>query len=1429
MKKILGLDIGTNSIGWAFIENDLSEQKGSIIGIGSRIIPMEGREKDFEAGISVSKAADRRLARSARRLLQRYRLRRERLIKTLKILGWVPESFPEKLKNLEKFNINDYLPFSDETINEAKQIFNDESIPGDWLIYYVRTKALTEKISLHELSRVIYHFNQRRGFKSSRKDKKSSEKESEEIKYPIREKNTEIFNIVEVNESDEKSKIGKIFIVKAENPLKTEVIGTLYRKVKPEWENTQVELELTKITSKAGEVRYEFRLPDRSDWEKMKLAIENDIDASGLFTGQYHFNRLLNDRNYRIKERILDRSYYAKEFEAIWQKQTEFYPELNDKLKIPEIADCLYSHNDSKRKELFSNSLLNLIKNDIIYYQRDLKSQKHLISVCRYEKKSDPSGNLYGVKVAPKSSPLFQQFRIWQDIQNIRIFRLEQLTPDNKIKYNIDESSVYITTKSLEKLYDLFDNKTDISTNDILKTISPDGKRLHETHRLNYPNERLFKGNETKSFFRKAFKKHNFIKEGEEIFNNLEKFELLWHTFYSLKDEKSIQSALIKNFNFPEELARHISLLKEFTNDYASYSTKALRKLLSLIRIGEYWNMENIDEGTKQRIEKIITGEFDENISVEVRNKIAKWEAENRPLNSIEMFSGLPLWLAAYVVYGRHSERENENKFDAADEIKPLEQNSLRNPVVEQITNETLAVIKDIWKQYGRPDEIHIELARDLKKNREEREKISNQVFKNQNERKRIVAILKELQNTNPDSPSDINRLQLWEETGNRTARESFPKFSKEPTKQEIEKYMLWGEQNHISPYTGCIIPLSRLFTSEYEIEHIIPRSRYFNDSFVNKTISEASVNSFKDNSTAMEMINEHGGREIEHKGKKFKLLTPDEYNQHIKSVFYGKWKKVNYFLKEEIPDDFITRQINDTRYIGRKLGELLFPIASDEVIFTIGSITSELKDKWGLNRVWKELLKPRFERLENITGERLIDFDADHNDIRFKKDYKRVDHRHHALDALIIAVTAREHIRYLNSLNSADEKDMINRKYHLVKSRVREFVLPWPTFTLDAKNSLSGLIVSHKNRVRVITKRPNYYSKWVFENDRWVKKLVPQQPGKSFSVRKSMFKEPLGKIQIAAYRDVTIKYALEVQFNYLTAYTSKTQPRIANKDLRDKVNILIKNCAFSLPELQKYVKANPIKDEEGKPALKITILEFKEYAAKRVSLDKSFDLKKIEKIPYSNQQDNRLVKILRAHLNEYNNNPNEAFSGEGLDILARKYGKPISKVTTYEEIGSKIQLNKKLVEADKGTNLFFVIYQNLADPTDRIIDSSSSLPFTGVIECIANGLPIAEEKPGYKKIILSPNDLVYVPEPDENIKSINWSDKKRIAERIYKVVSFTKYACFFVPHFIASPLVDTSELGSNNKSESSWDGQMIKKVFIKIKVDRLGNIKPEE
>ena len=1508
MKKIIGLDLGTNSIGWCLIETNIDEiqksitniKQGKILGMGSRIIPMDGDSMTkFESGNPESNAANRRNARGARRLLQRYRLRRSRLIKTLQLLGWMPDNFPINFEIIEKFNINDYIPFSEETKSEAYNLYKEvgavneeEKISTDWIIYYLRTKALSKKITLSELARILYHFNQRRGFKSSRKDNKADDK-TEEIKFPKYEKWIEVFSVSSVTELSVEKGIYtyRLSLVGAENTITAEK----KRKTKPDWEGKQIEFEVTKKTTKSGEISFTIAEPDRNDWENLKIAHENDLNASGLYVGEYYFHNLLKDKNYRIKQRIIDRKYYQEEINAIWDKQIEFYGnELRNNPKIANIAQTLYQHNVDKQKELCANELRHLIMNDIIYYQRSLKSQKHLIAECQYEKKNynDPvTGKQKGEKVTPKSSPIFQEFRIWQTIHNFKVLQKEQEI-NGKIKIDVDVTEQYLNIENKAKLFELLDSRALVSDKAILDELGFKRDRIEEkekvhSFKLNYPKDTDFKGNETKALFRKVFNKHKF--DGESVLNQFNNFNLLWHIVYSIKEEENILKAVNKHFNFPEELSKHISKLPEFKNEYAAFSAKALHKLLPLMRCGKYLNQNNIKLIINQRIEKIINGEVDENINIKTREEI-----EKRELKAISDFQGLPTFLACYIIYGRHSERENEEKFENISAflakfnvMKALPYNSLRNPIVEQITRESLSVVRDICKHYNLlPDEIHIELGRDLKKNNEERQKITENQTKNKIERERIVSILKELNIGNFQSISDIERFQLWKDTGGKIANEKFDglfksqketqpvqdklseyhklyfdhsDLNREPSKSDIERYKLWEEQNYISPYTGRMIPLGKLFTEEYQIEHIVPRARFFDDSFANKTICEAEVNQTKDRLLGMEFIEEKGGNEVQlSSGQKIKILTIDEYSAHIDRTFTGKKKR--QFKLSEVPEEFLTRQLNDTRYINRTVANLLYPIAKDDmgIVYTNGAITSTLKESWGLHKKWKELLKPRFERLEKITGEQLIDFSDKKNDIHFKKDFKRIDHRHHALDALIIACTDISHIKYLNTLEAFEsgKEDWSKYLYLLKRSnqkngerpKMREFDQPWSNFTVDTFEALQEIVVSHKNNKKLITSTVNKYKTWIEEENKFGYKYQETPTGDKYwvAVRKSMFAQPLGQIHLPNYKKaVSLSEAVKSQIFFVKAYAYKNQTdnwksinwRIAKSFIRKQIDKVIIKENFDEKAIIKHFLNNQIKDANGNNVELFDLMRFEKFASKRVSLDGSFTKDKIDKMPYSNHSNNWLTSLLKSHLLEYDNDPKKAFTGENLEMLYKKSPFPINKVTRKES-GEKMFVRGKFVEGDKGTNLFFVIEEEIKTG----IRNFSTPSLIEVVERLSAGLPIHDEKEGYKYIILSPNDLVYVPTIDE-IKSNSLVPEYINPDRIYKMVSCSGRQCFYVPNPFSSPIIQTEEAGAYNKSETSWSeigweriiennykhdkesGLMIKKYCIKLKIDRLGNI----
>lgn len=1494
MKKVLGLDIGTNSIGWAFIETNAYENpetlNGKILQLGSRIIPMDGDAMSkFESGNPESKAAGRRQARSARRLNQRYKLRRTRLIEALKILGWFPQSFPVDFKKLTNHNINKFLPFSDELKKEAAVFFGIENkkttkgesyeISEDWLIYFLKTKAIHAQVSLPELARILYHYNQRRGFKSSRKDNRIIE-ETTEIKYPITEKWVEIVTITSIEENGKgegKDKDYTFYELTCKTPT-IEFKAIKKRKTPLDWLYKNIEVEITKTTTKDQTVKYNIAEVDPKAWESRKAALEKDINKEDLFISEYYLKNIKNDRNYPVKQRIVDRKFYQNEFKKIWETQATWYnKEFNDKEKITAIADMFYTHNKEKNKELKTKDLLHLFFNDIIYYQRGLKSQKGLLANCQYENKLYKTKNgderKAGVTVTSKSSPCFQEFRIWQTIHNLRLLKKEEII-NGKLKLNIDVTNEYLTEENKEKLFELFDAAAEVSHDSILKLFGfkkdqvENGEKTF-AYKLNYPDDKNFQGNETKALFRKVFKKHGYELEGEKYIHDKVMLERLWHIVYSLPEERDMINALNnkKYFDLPEAVINHISKLPEFKSQYASLSSKAINKLLPLMRTGKYWQI-NFDKKTNERIHKIIDGEFDENISEKTRDEVKKLN-----LHSVQQFKGLPTYIATYIVYGRHSERANEEKYEAFDDLKIKElipYNSLRNPVVEKIIRETLTLVKDIWKndKLGRPDFIHVELGREMKNNNEDRKKISEANSKNRVEKERVASLIKELKypNFNENSISDLEKFRVWKDNGGTEGDEKFDELFKSNKAEfvkdaDIEKYRSWAEQNYRSPYSGKAIPLSELFTEKYQVDHIIPRSKFYDDSSSNKVVVESRLNDLKGNRLAIQFIEDSQGRELG-------VQSLEDYIKFVDEVFTNK-KKKRLLKSYEVPEDFVERQMNDTKYIARTVAQFLRPIAkgneTDEgVVYTSGSITSDLKGKWGLHKLWKEILKPRFERLEAILGEQLIFPSETHEgDYRFGKDYKRIDHRHHALDALVVACTSRSHIKYLNSLSSLsnDKKDiakynewakwkyLLNRRKQLEgkENGMTEFDTPWNTFYIDAKEAMESIVVSHKPFSKLVSKAINKYYKWKeVEPGKWERKIHLQEAPKDddkywVAVRQSLFGQPLGKIHLAEYKKgVDLKAAIKVQILFLNRkeYKWNTEDwRIAQSSIRKKIDALVRQYDGDEKKMLKYMKANPLFDSDGTKIEKLDLLQFKKYASKRVVIDESFTKDKINNMPFSELQKNWLTKLLREHLTEYNDDPKLAFKGEALEMLYRKSPFPINKVTRKES-GQKIEKNNKLLDGDKGVNQYFIVEIrkeiNKKTGEEKIVRKYTTPDFLDCIERIAKGLPVHDESPGSEYIVLSPGDLVYVPRDGEIVSQINWDDKKAIAERVYIMKSSTDSKCYFLPAFVASLInyydskIKKGEFESTNKSERTYDGiQTIKENFIKLKVDRLGNISP--
>ena len=1507
MKKILGLDLGTNSIGWALVNEENSDGSSFITGIdgaGSRIIPMSADLMgDFEKGNSISQTADRTRYRGMRRLRERFLLRRERLHRILRIMDFLPDHYSVAVDRMGKFvegaepkiewrkgENGKYQFVFQDSFNEMLEqfkVFCPESsdcknIPADWTMYYLRKKALTQKVSKQELAWILLNFNQKRGYYQLRGEDDDAD--------PTKKEEYMKLKVVGVEDTGEKKGKNVWYNICLDN-------GLVYKRMSDQpldWVGKEREFIVTTQLEKDGSIKVDkdgvpritLRMPGENDWTLIKKRTESDIENSGKTVGEFIYDNILTNPGVKVigkLVRTVERKFYKAELKEILKRQCEFHPELTDTALYESCIQELYPNNEAYRNSIYGKDFIYLLAEDVIFYQRPLKSNSHLISNCPYENRIYKDSETGEIQVVPvkciaRSHPLFQEFRIWQFISNLRIYDNEK---------NVDVTDEYLTVENLPDLFEWLNDRKEIDQNTLLAKFFGFKKRGDKIpFRWNYVEDKKYPCNKTRSMVISRLKK-------EEVRNLTDEMLVkIWHLLYSVRTREEIDSVFCEAKkgkggiydelleSFSDETIQRLKSLRFEEEGFGSYSEKALKKMLPLMRTGRLWNLENIGSKTLDRIDKILSGEFDSDIADKIRQRCMG-------MSSVCDFQGLPVWLACYIVYGRHSEGKDAKKWSSPNDIDvfldSFRQHSLNNPIVEQIVMETLRTVRDIWKQYGSIDEIHLELGRELKSTKEQRVRNTRRNIENENTNQRIRILLQEFMNpeygiagVRPYSPSQQDMLKIYEdavlndvthredEIDDIISRLSSSEPTKRPRRSEILKYKLWLDQKYISPYTGQPIPLAKLFTHEYEIEHVIPQSRYFDDSFQNKVICEAEVNKLKDRQLAYEFIRNHHGQIVTLTGgRTVTVSSVEEYENFVRKTYARNKGKMKNLLLEDIPDEFINRQLNDSRYISRYIMSLLSNIVREEVapgmyeeeansknlIACNGSITTRLKKDWGLNDVWNSIVLPRFVRMNEICG--TDKFTCTNSEGHIVPDMpgdllkgfskKRIDHRHHAMDAIVIACATRSHVHLLNNeaAKSANAKMRYQlsrklRRYEKIikdgKERevAKEFLKPWPTFTQDVKTALESIVVSFKQNLRVINKATNRYVSYHDENrvlrvdksGRPVKSLTEQRSDNDWwAIRKPLHKDTVfAKVSLRRIKPVRLGVALQAVDN------------IADKELKKEIKRLL-SLGYDEKRIKKFFAEGENKDiwAEFNPN-KIMVYYFTDDTfAVRKSLDDSFDERKIRE----QVTDTGIQKILLKHLEENGNAPKIAFSPDGIERMnadltrlnnGRKH-KPIYKVRWYESaskfaVGRKGNKTDKYVEAAKGTNLYFAVYIDKEG-----IRSFDTIPLNEVIERLKKRLsPVPEVNMSGDRLLfyLSPNDLVYLPVEEDvesnQIQTIN-------TRRIYKVVSCTGNELHCIPENVAAPILQIKELGSNNKAQRGWSGEMIKELCIPIRVDRLGNI----
>lgn len=946
IKNILALDLGVASIGWALIEDNNGKQK--ILGIGSRIIDFENAEaSNFGNGSSISKNAERTKARTARKCYDRYILRRTALTNF--------------------FRNHDMLP-------------NEDLIKLDSLsLWGLRARAVNEKVSLPELARILYHLNQKRGYKS----------------------------------------------------------------VKGDTDDSSMRAYVTEI------------------YERNKV-IHND----NLTIGQFFFKKLSENISYRCKNQIFPRSAYVEEFDKIINTQRIYYPTI------------------------LTDDNITLLRDRIIYYQRNLKSCKHLVSFCELELKEYTKENGQTIKCGPRvahlSNPLTQICHIWESINNINIKDFF----GNSLNIDIDKK---------EKIFNHLNYNKNITVSQLAKLLSIKA----ENYDIDKNTISNLKGNSTFIQLLSVSKKDNKIiniianfintllvekidKETGEITKivnpDFEKSDLyqLWHTIYSIPEKDIIKRILKQKFSITDETKLEALASIDFAKQgYSKKSTKAINRILPYLM-----------DGYNYYESKLLAGYND--------TPLTKTENESRVL-----LEKLPL----------------------------LEKNSLRQPLVEKILNQMINLVNALMVQYNcHFNEIRIELARDLKQSKEERQQTSTRNLEN----KKI----------NDACVSKINELNIT------------------PSKSKVEKYRLAQETNNRCIYCNEHFELNDfLLGIGYEIEHIIPKSIIFDNSFSNKVCSCTECNKKKGNNTAYDFM-KNGHTEAAFNDYISRVNTL--YNNHQIS----KAKRNNLLTPiENVSNNFINRQLRQTQYISKMACKILNSVCYN-VTTSTGSITDYLRRIWGWKNVLEDLNRDRF-RLAGLTQS----IEVKHKDSVIKKEVitdwsKRKDHRHHAIDALVIACTPQRFIQRLNELSTLDDVPFESIKHQSKEqkdrySKLDKYAISLPHFSYnEVKKAVDGILVSFKSTRKVATPGKRYTYSHKNKQLAQSNLLIPRGQLCEGSV--------YGKINHNGTDEIVIKYKVGIGQGYLFSKNKLTQDQI-EKVLDSIVDSKIKSSIRQHLESHKY------------------------------------------------------------------------------------------------------------------------------------------------------------------------------------------------------------------------------------------------------------------
>ena len=899
-KHVLGLDLGVGSIGWCLIALDVQGDPAEILGMGSRVVPLNNATDaaDFSIGKAFTANQERTARRTMRRGFARYQLRRYRLRRELEKVGMLPDAALIQLPLMELWELRE------------------------------RAATAGECLTLPELGRVLCHINQKRGYRHVKSDAAAIVGDEGEKK---KDSNSAYLAGIRANDEklqDEHKTVGQYF---------------------------------------AEQLRQD----------------QSESPTGGI--------------SYRIKDQIFSRQRYIDEYDQIMAAQRVHYPDI------------------------LTDEFIRMLRDEVIFMQRPLKSCKHLVSLCEFEKQEkvmrvqqdDGKGGRqlverkvkFGPKVAPKSSPLFQLCRIYEAVNNIRLTRPDgsprDITPEERVKIVAHlQSSASLSFAALKKLLkekaliaDQLTSKSGLKGNTTRVALAAALQPYPQYHRLldMELETRMMTVQLTDEETGEVTEREVAVVTDSYVHQPLYR---LWHILYSIEERDAMRRALITQLGMKEE---------------------------------------DLDGGLLDQLYRL---DF---VKPGYGNKSAKFICKLLP----QLQQGLGYSEACAAVGYRHSNSPTSEEITERtllEKIPLLQRNELRQPLVEKILNQMINLVNALKAEYG-IDEVRVELARELKMSREERERMAEGNRRREKENKAIA--------------EKIRECGLF------------------PTKSRIRKYMLWEEAGEQCLYCGQILTLSQCLNGDdMEVEHIIPKSVLYDDSYGNKTCACRRCNKEKGNRTALGYIRAKGWE--------------DEYMERInglldkKAISYSKHQRLRW-LKEDIPSDFLERQLRLTQYISRQAMAILQQ-GIRRVSASEGGVTARLRSLWGYDDILHTLNLDRYDSMGET--ERVSREGETTEKLRIKDWSKRKDHRHHAIDALVVASTRQGYIQRLNRVSSESEREAMSGEIEMQKvtktdklSLLERWLTQRPHLSVRAvSDKVAEILISYRPGKRVVTRGRNIY-----------------------------------------------------------------------------------------------------------------------------------------------------------------------------------------------------------------------------------------------------------------------------------------------------------------------------------------------------------------